>query len=152
VTRQRTSLSLSATGQIRDSLAPAVRQASKPAVKPKNGEQLSTTRNRFVQWLILPPRARRPCTQKAQAEELGVHKATLSVWKHQPAFIAAVARRLEEVRPARDPKVWEATVEAANAGDERERQLYWEPGGKLLRGEAAGPMVPLQVNVVIRDG
>lgn len=64
---------------------------------PSEPKNWTVDQLRFIAWLALPKAERRPGTQRALAQQLGVGEDTLSDWKHLPGFIDdvnALAREL----------------------------------------------------------
>jgi hypothetical protein len=51
-------------------------------------------RRRFVEWLATPPADRVPQSQNALADELGIHRKTLSKWKTDVRFVSEVSARV----------------------------------------------------------
>lgn len=70
---------------------------------------------RLLEWLLTPPDDRNPPSQADLADELGVHRNTLSQWKNDPDFLAEWERQYRKTvgSPERAKSVLDALFETA---------------------------------------
>lgn len=64
---------------------------------PSASESWTATQLRFMAWLALPKKERKPPTHGALAKDLGVHIDTLTDWKKIPGFMDAVNHLAREL-------------------------------------------------------
>ncbi len=54
-------------------------------------------KQRYIDWLSLPPNRREPSSQAKMAKELDVSEQTLRAWKRDPRIIAKVKGKIQSV-------------------------------------------------------
>lgn len=99
--------------------------------------QNDEARQAFVLWLSLPPRDREPATLIDLADELGVHRITLSRWKQDPKILKQAAKLSRNILLEGIPSTYRAMVESAGNPDGRnnaDRRLLVEMAGEYTPG------------------
>lgn len=100
-------------------------------IKPKRtANELTRKQRTFVDWLATSKFERIPATQKALADELGVHETTLCRWRKQIAqdIINSQAR---ELMITHVPDVFGSMIAEAKRGSYQHQKLFLEMVGEL---------------------
>jgi hypothetical protein len=86
----------------------------------------STNQRRYQEWLALPKYDRFPPTQDLLAREMGVNPATLTRWKKEDGFQAAVNEIAQQHLGAAVPEVMGALRREAEKGSFQHIKLFLE--------------------------
>lgn len=84
------------------------------------------------QWMALPPRSRKPRTQRQLAAELGIHERTISDWKAIPGFRDAVTAYAQQWLHDDLAEVYRSLAARAKAGSYMHQRLFFELLGLLV--------------------
>ena len=103
---------------------------------------LSPQKQRFIIWLLTPPKEREPRTQAELAEELGVNPSDLSQWKSDEEFLKEWNRQyLRTVgSPETKTRIMQTLLQTATDGEDPKHvqaaKTYFEIEGSLRPSKA----------------
>ena len=102
---------------------------------------MSTTQQRYLDWLCVAPTERVPVSKKAMAVELGVDVKTLRRWEKKDVFREAWKAQVDEFQgsPERTQRLLDSLYEKALGGDTKSAQLYLQATNRM-----APPTVTVQ--------
>jgi hypothetical protein len=93
---------------------------------PSDAKEWTSDQLQFQLWLALPTSARKPKTQRAFAELIGVHESTLSDWKALPGFRSAVSALALDLLKDDVPDVLFALRKYAKKGSAQHIKMFLE--------------------------
>jgi hypothetical protein len=114
---------------------------------PSDTKSWSADQYKFQLWLALPSSIRKPKTQRAIAEELGVHESTLSDWKKLPGWRDAVNTLALDLVRDDVPDVLASTRREAKKGSFQHQKMILEMVGLYTeRREVSGVVVSVNAD------
>lgn len=134
-----------------DGLLPSSQSASRQSdrlTETKNSRQVLSLllsneelepKDKFVIWLSVPPAARRPKTQAALAELIGVNAVTLSKWRHSPEVADQVNAASRRYVSGRLSELIAAVFDDAVRGDRHAREMVFK---YILGWDERAPVAP----------
>lgn len=83
----------------------------------ENTKNWTAAQFKFIEWLSVPKKLRKPKTQDAFAKEIGVDPSTLWYWKRLPGFQDEVSRLCREMLKDNITDIYAALINKAIDGD-----------------------------------
>ena len=111
----------------------------------------SAKRIAAIEWLADSKYNRVPATQAQFAEKIGIRTETISRWKREPDFKAAITARARELAGESLPEVYAALAREAIAGSFQHIKLLMEMTGEYTPTEKTDHSGEISIRVEYGD-